>query len=103
MGWASHAIKQLCAGNDVTVKPRGGSMKGRVDSGSTVVVSPIDPSEYRVGDVVLCRVKGNEYLHLIRAIQPGPRFQIGNNIGGNPNGWIGSNSMFGKAIQITPP
>jgi hypothetical protein len=34
-----------------------------------------------VGDIVLCRVGGRQYLHLILAIQ-GERFQIGNNRGG---------------------
>jgi hypothetical protein len=32
-------------------------------------------------DIVLCRVSGNQYLHLVKAIQ-GERFQIGNKRGG---------------------
>ena len=32
------------------------------------------------GDVVLCKVNGRHYLHLVKAIQ-GKRFQIGNNRG----------------------
>jgi hypothetical protein len=34
---------------------------------------------------VLCKVRGAEYLHLVKAIQ-GSRFQIGNNRG-HVNGW----------------
>lgn len=51
-----------------------------------------------VDDVVLCRVKGAEYLHLIKAIQ-GQRFQIGNNRG-YINGWIGPHSIFGRCVKV---
>lgn len=50
------------------------------------------------GDIVLCKVNGSEYLHLIKAIQ-GQRFQIGNNRG-RINGWIGSNAIFGICTKI---
>jgi hypothetical protein len=43
-------------------------------------------------------VKGNEYLHLIKAVQD-KRYQIGNNRG-KINGWIGQNSIFGKLVKI---
>ena len=99
MGWASHAINKLREGQSVTIKPFGQSMKGRVESGSTVIISPVN--DYNVGDIVLCRVRGKEYLHLIVAKQ-GTRFQIGNNRG-HINGWVGPNCIFGRATQITPP
>jgi len=47
------------------------------------------------------RVHGNDYLHLIKAID-GTRFQIGNNRGGI-NGWVGVNGLFGKAIKVEAP
>ncbi|HKQ79031.1 MAG TPA: hypothetical protein VJ810_35360 [Blastocatellia bacterium] len=47
---------------------------------------------------MLCKVKGHEYLHLVKAIQ-GHRFQIGNNKG-LINGWITSNSIYGKCVSI---
>jgi hypothetical protein len=53
-----------------------------------------------VGDIVLCKVGGSEYLHLIKAIQ-GERFQIGNNRG-RINGWVGASCIFGKCVQIEP-
>lgn len=46
----------------------------------------------------LCKVRGNEYLHLIKAIQ-GDRYQIGNNRG-LINGWIGATAIFGKLIAV---
>ena len=73
-------------------------MTGRIESGQLCTVAPVESSTLQVGDIVLCRVHGSEYIHLIKAIQ-GERFQIGNNRGGI-NGWIGSNSIFGKCISI---
>ena len=74
-------------------------MSGRIESGQLCVVEPVDPAKLEVGDIVLCKVKGNEYLHIVKAIQ-GARFQIGNNRG-YINGWIGSNSVFGKCVSVT--
>ena len=60
----------------------------------------MDAATLQVDDVVLCRVRGSEYLHLVKAIQ-GRRFQIGNNRG-FINGWIGADSIFGKCVRIEP-
>jgi hypothetical protein len=57
-----------------------------------------DVSALKVGDIVLCKVAGNEYLHLVKAIQ-GQRFQIGNNRG-FINGWIGPNGIYGRCIKV---
>ena len=50
------------------------------------------------GDIVLCKVAGNQYLHLIKAIQA-DRFQIGNNRGGI-NGWIGRRQIYGRLVRV---
>ena len=73
-------------------------MSGKIESGQLCTVSPIDTESIEVGDIVLCKVNGREYLHLVKAIQ-GPRFQIGNNRG-RINGWITANSIFGKCVKI---
>ena len=73
-------------------------MKERIESGHLCTVVPVDCSTLAVGDIVLCKVRGAEYLHLVKAIS-GERFQIGNNRGGI-NGWIGSNGIFGKCIRV---
>lgn len=75
-------------------------MTGKIESGQLCTVAPVDPATLVVGDVVLCKVKGHEYLHLVKAIQ-GPRFQIGNNRGGI-NGWISAAAIFGRCIRIEP-
>ena len=99
MGWATPYITKLKLGETVSFRPRGHSMKGKIESGQLCTVEPIaDCSSLQKGDIVLCKVNGAEYLHLIKAIN-GARFQIGNNRG-RINGWIGANSIFGKCIKI---
>jgi|KBSSwiStaDraftv2_1062776.scaffolds.fasta_scaffold275342_2 hypothetical protein len=99
MGWATPYIAKLKLGEIVSFRPRGHSMKGKIESGQLCTVKPIENIEkLQKGDIVLCKVNGNEYLHLIKAIQ-GPRFQIGNNRG-RINGWISANSIFGICTRI---
>lgn len=98
MGWATHYIDTLKNGETVSFRPRGGSMKGKVESGQRCIVEPATEKDLKKGDIVLCKVNGSEYLHLIKAIQ-GNRFLIGNNIG-RINGWISFNSIFGKLIKV---
>lgn len=98
MGWASHHISALQAGNQVQFRPRGNSMAGKVESGQLVTVVPLGAYLPVKGDIVLCRVGGNEYLHLVKALQ-GNRYQIGNNRGGI-NGWVTATQIFGKCVKI---
>jgi hypothetical protein len=98
MGWATGYIGKLRAGETVSFRPRGNSMSGKIESGQLCTVMPVDPTTLVAGDIVLCKVNGREYLHLIKAIQ-GARFQIGNNRG-RINGWVSANSIFGKLIAV---
>jgi hypothetical protein len=98
MGWASAYIEKLRGGENVTFRPRGHSMSGKIDAGQFCTVEPVDPSTLRVGDIVLCKVNGREYLHLVKAIQ-GERFQIGNNRG-RINGWVSAGSIFGLCVKV---
>ncbi len=98
MGWASHYIERLTRGETVSFRPRGNSMSGKIESGQLCTVVPLDTVTLAVGDIVLCRVRGAEYLHLIKAIQ-GPRYQIGNNRG-RINGWITVKSIFGRLESV---
>jgi hypothetical protein len=72
-------------------------MSGKIESGQLCTVEPVDPTGVKVGDIVLCKVRGREYLHIVKAIQ-GPRFQIGNNRG-HINGWITAGSIFGRCAR----
>jgi len=98
MGWAAQYIAKLKNGETVSFRPRGNSMTGKIESGQLCTVEPINPATLAVGAVVLCKVNGREYLHLVKAIQ-GPRFQIGNNRG-RINGWITANSIYGQCVRI---
>ncbi|HJU38628.1 MAG TPA: hypothetical protein VJ724_03585 [Tahibacter sp.] len=98
MGWASNHIAKLKAGETVAFRPRGGSMTGRIESGQLCTVAPVDVATLSVGDIVLCKVGGNEYLHLVKAIQ-GNRFQIGNNRG-FVNGWVGPKAIYGICVKV---
>ncbi len=69
MGWASGHIEKLKRGETVSFRPRGHSMKDKIESGQLVTVQPVEPDTLAVGDIVLCKVGGREYLHLIKAIQ----------------------------------
>ena len=100
MGWASGWIERLLRGETVSFRPRGSSMVGRIESGQLCTVEPVDPATLEVGAVVLCRVKGKEFLHLIKAIDGG-RFLIGNNRGGT-NGWVTGPAIFGRCVRVEP-
>ena len=57
-----------------------------------------DNDELEAGDIVLCKVNGSQYLHLVKAIQ-GDRVQIGNNRG-RVNGWTSRQQVFGKLTKV---
>ena len=96
MSWADRAIKTLSGGKDVVIKPHGNSMKPKVVPGATVTLTPISSSDVEVGDIVLCRVSGNVYLHLVKAKER-DRLLIGNNHG-KINGR--TKAVYGKAVEI---
>src|SRR5262245_14955767 len=96
-------------------------MRPRVHDGDTVTLSPVpqspcpsctaDPTApcatcdnsrtapgLRVDDIVLVKVRGTVYLHLINAIQD-RRYQIGNNRG-HINGWVGPDAIYGLAVSV---
>jgi len=98
MGWADGHITRLAKGETVQFRPRGNSMVGKISSGQLCTVTPLADEVPAIGDIVLCRVKGNQYLHLVKAIQ-GERFQIGNNRGGI-NGWITKRQIYGRLVAV---
>jgi hypothetical protein len=98
MGWATHHIAALASGKTVQFRPRGNSMVGRVESGQLVTVEPLGARLPIKGDIVLCKVNGSEYLHLVKAVNAS-RYQIGNNRGGI-NGWVPLGQVFGRCVKI---
>jgi hypothetical protein len=98
MGWATGHIDKLKRGETVQFRPRGNSMVGKIESGQLCTVVPIGTQKLDVDDIVLCKVNGFQYLHLIKAIQ-GKRFQIGNNRG-RINGWVSQDAIYGKCVRV---
>ena len=106
MGWAGVYIAKLKEGQTVKFRPRGNSMTGKIDSGNLVTVEPIkigdgnliEITKLNIEDIVLCKVKGQEYLHLIKAIR-GEQYLIGNNKG-HLNGWTNIQQIFGKVVRV---
>ena len=98
MGWADNYIKRLAMGQAVVFRPRGNSMKGRVNHGQKVTVEPLGEHELSKGDVVLCTVRGAQYLHLVKGVDA-DRVLIGNNRGGT-NGWTSKNCIYGVCTKV---
>jgi translation initiation factor IF-1 len=75
-------------------------MAGKVKDGDAVTLAPADGRPLGVGDIVLVRVRGRVYLHLIKAVQ-GDRVLIGNNRG-RVSGWVNRAAVYGIATRIEP-
>lgn len=95
MSWADHAIEELEHGRTVWIRPSGHSMEPIVNHKDYVLVQPISIVDLSKGDVVLCKVGGNVYLHKVLAVKHGT-VQIGNNRG-HTNGWTAK--VYGKMVK----
>ena len=73
-------------------------MSGRIENGQLVTIAPIGNHMLKTGDIVLCKVNGIQYLHLVKAIS-GDRIQIGNNKG-RINGWTSRRNIFGIVTEV---
>ncbi|MBE1490710.1 hypothetical protein [Plantactinospora soyae] len=71
-----------------------------IRSRQLVTVAPVDPTKLEVGDIVLARVAGTTYLHLISALNASTgRVQISNNRG-RVNGWTNYARVYGICTAI---
>jgi hypothetical protein len=85
MGWVTEALEELRQGGPAKVRPQGGSMRGRIESGQLVTLKPVDTSKVSVKDIVLVRWKGSYILHIVKDVRD-KDVLIGNNLG-KINGW----------------
>ncbi len=97
--WATQYIESLKNGQTVKFRPHGNSMQPRIESGQLVTVTPVTQDCVKVGDVVLCKVDGKQWLHLVTAIGSDGRYQISNNKG-HINGWCTPQNVFGVVTQV---
>ena len=98
MGWADRYIAELKKGKTVEFRPTGRSMEPLVRSGQLVKVTPLtaDTVLTMTESIVLCEVKGKQYLHLVWGVDDG-KYLIGNNKG-YFNGWIHRSQIYGVRI-----
>jgi len=65
-----------------------------------VTVAPVDPGAVEVGDIVLAKVAGTVYLHLVSAVDGATgRVQISNNRG-RVNGWTNHARVYGICTAV---
>ena len=100
MGMLDAIAARVAAGATVDFRPTGNSMVPLIRSRQQVTVAPVDPAAVETGDIVLARVGGTVYLHLVSAVDRARRrVQISNNRG-RVNGWTGMERVFGICVAV---
>ncbi|WP_037609111.1 hypothetical protein [Streptacidiphilus rugosus] len=100
MGALDGVAARVAGGAVVEFRPSGSSMVPLIRSRQLVVVAPVDPSKLELGDIVLARVAGSVYLHLVSSLDPTRRrVQISNNRG-RVNGWTSHDRVFGICVAV---
>ena len=96
----AESARQLREGKFGRIKGIGNSMLPILKSKQDVICIPVtDEVELKKRDIVLCKVRGHYYLHLIHGIRNNNQYLIGNNHG-HMNGWVSRNQIYGKCIEI---
>jgi hypothetical protein len=71
-----------------------------IRSRQLVTVAPVYPAKVEVGDIVLAKVAGTVYLHLVSAVDDARgRIQISNNRG-RINGWTNHARIYGICVAV---
>ncbi|MET7421426.1 hypothetical protein [Dactylosporangium sp. NPDC005555] len=100
MGALDMVAGRVAGGATISFRPSGSSMVPLVRSRQLVTVSPVDPAAVEVGDIVLAKVAGTVYLHLVSAVDAAAgRVQISNNRG-RVNGWTGHAKVYGICVAV---
>jgi len=97
------AISELREGLTTKLKCHGNSMRPHIHSGATVTLEPVELADVQVGDAVLCRVRGNTYVHRVSALKGGTdnrQVQI-SNASGHVNGW--TTAVYGRVVEVDNP
>jgi hypothetical protein len=100
VGMLDSAATRVSSGATVELRPAGSSMVPLIRSRQSVTIAPVDPAKLAVGDIVLVRVSGTVYLHLVSALDHArARVQISNNQG-RVNGWTSHQRVFGICVAV---
>jgi hypothetical protein len=99
--WATEAIERLQNGLPAEVRPRGHSMTGLISDGDLVTLEALLSHELAPGDVVLVRVPGKRYshvvLHMVIGVDAG-KFLIGSHQD-RVDGWVDRADIYGFATS----
>ena len=98
MGWVKDALKELREKGVCQIRPHGGSMRGKIESGQLVTIEKINGDRVKLEDIIFVKWKGNYLLHLAKEINE-EEILIGNNLG-KINGWISKKNVIGKVVKI---
>ena len=98
MSWVKEAVVGLNDGKEVKIRPHGGSMRGRIESGQLVTLSPATFDSVRENDVVFIKWKGNYLLHIVKEKNES-EILVGNNLG-KINGWAPAESVLAKVVNV---
>lgn len=93
----NYKLEKLQNGETFITKEKGNSMMPLIKSGELHKLAPVTLEDIKVDDIVYCRVKGNWYTHLVKAVDEKKGCLIGNNKG-HINGW--TTKVFGKVIEV---
>jgi len=93
----NYKIERLLNGETFITSEKGNSMTPLIKSGQKHKLAPVRIEDIKINDIIYCKVKGNYYTHLVRAIDVNKGVLIGNNKGGL-NGW--TRIVYGKVIDI---
>ena len=66
----NYKLEKLQNGECFTTSEKGNSMVPLIKSGQEHKLEPVQLEDVVVGDIVYCKVKGNFYTHLVKAIDP---------------------------------
>ena len=94
------SAEKLKSGLTGKITGYGQSMTPILKNGQSVICEPVkDDTKLNKKDIVLCKVKGHYYLHLIWAVKSDGTYLIGNNHG-HPNGTVSKKCIYGKVVEI---
>lgn len=100
MGALDAIAARVAEGRAVDFRPSGSCMVPLIRSRQLVTVAPVDPARVEVGDIVLARVAGTTYLHLVSAVDAASgRVQLSNNRG-RVNGWTNHARVYGICTAV---
>lgn len=100
MGLLDSMAARVADGATVEFRPSGTSMAPLIHSRQLVAVAPVETARIEVGDIVLARVAGTTYLHLVSAVDRARgRVRISNNRG-RSNGWTAVTRVYGICVSV---